>query len=317
MTLTGTDVSSYQGDTPNLDGLDFVIVKATQGIGYVNPSHAPVVAAARAAGKLAGHYHFLDDSSPEAQAQYFWDNAGWIAGEQLAVDVEAPFADTPGGVDATRRFVETLLRISGFPCELYIDYSHLHSADWAPVAALGSGLWGAAYNDAGFGDTGPFGFVAIWQNSDKSTSGGDSDVFYGDAAAWHKYGTPPGQPLPAPAATVVPPAPAPSGQATYPVIVTPGDTLTAIAAQFSVTLEDLETANPGITNPDQISAGQVINVPTIGATPPASAAQCVVSSGDTLGSIASQFGTTVDSILAKNPGITNPDMIFPGQVINL
>jgi len=297
--------------------MDFVIVKATEGTGYINPFHAVQVAKARAEGKLVGHYHFMNGDSPEAQAQFFWGNCGWLPGEQLALDLEAPFADAPGAADAAYRFMTTLLRMSGFPAELYVDFSHLHTLDLSAVAALGCGLWGAAYNGTGFGDTQEFGFVAIWQNADTNISGGDSNQFYGDAAAWHKYGTPPGQPLPAPAATVVPPAPAPSGQATYPVIVSPGDTLTAIAAQFSVTLEDLETANPGITNPDQISTGQVINVPTIGATPPASAAQCVVSSGDTLGSIASQFGTTVDSILAKNPGITNPDMIFPGQVINL
>lgn len=40
-----------------------------------------------------------------------------------------------------------------------------------------------------------------------------------------------------------------------------------------------------------------------------------VESGDTLGLIAEDFGTTVDEILAVNPDITDPESITPGQVI--
>ncbi len=43
----------------------------------------------------------------------------------------------------------------------------------------------------------------------------------------------------------------------------------------------------------------------------------VIRSGDTLYSIARRFNTTVDEILSLNPQITDPDLIFPGQVINL
>ena len=44
-------------------------------------------------------------------------------------------------------------------------------------------------------------------------------------------------------------------------IVQPGDTLTAIAERFGVSLADLEAANPQITNPDLIFPEQVINIP--------------------------------------------------------
>ncbi|NLG69252.1 MAG: LysM peptidoglycan-binding domain-containing protein [Firmicutes bacterium] len=40
-----------------------------------------------------------------------------------------------------------------------------------------------------------------------------------------------------------------------------------------------------------------------------------VQPGDTLFFIAQRFGTTVDAILAINPQIANPNLIFPGQVI--
>lgn len=41
----------------------------------------------------------------------------------------------------------------------------------------------------------------------------------------------------------------------------------------------------------------------------------VVQSGDTLSSIAVQLDTTVDAILACNPDIEDPNLIFPGQVL--
>lgn len=41
----------------------------------------------------------------------------------------------------------------------------------------------------------------------------------------------------------------------------------------------------------------------------------IVQPGDTLFFIAQRFNTTVNAILAVNPQITNPNLIFPGQVI--
>ena len=39
--------------------------------------------------------------------------------------------------------------------------------------------------------------------------------------------------------------------------------------------------------------------------------------GDTLWLIAQRFGISVDVLLALNPQITNPDLIYPGQVIRI
>lgn len=318
MTLTGTDVSSYQGETPDYTGNDFVISKATEGTYYLNPYHASQVAAARAQGKLVGHYHFLTDQTPELQAQFFWNNCSWLPGEQLAVDVESPFADTPGAVESTRRFVIELMRLSGFPCEVYADASHVNTLDFTPVAALGSGLWGAAYNGTGFGPTGAFPFVAIWQNADTNPSShGDSDVFYGDAAAWHKYGTPDGAQPATPIAQIPVPAPLPANV----YVVQNGDTYSGIAESHGLGLSELETANPG-QNYDLIHPGDHITIPDHVTPIPTPAPvlppnRCIVEAGDTLSGIAAQFGVSLDTILANNPGITNPDLIFPGQVINL
>ncbi|MCL6593100.1 MAG: LysM domain-containing protein [Alicyclobacillus sp.] len=42
----------------------------------------------------------------------------------------------------------------------------------------------------------------------------------------------------------------------------------------------------------------------------------VVQRGDTLGTIAARFGTTVEAIVRVN-GIRNPDMIYKGQILRI
>jgi LysM repeat protein len=51
--------------------------------------------------------------------------------------------------------------------------------------------------------------------------------------------------------------------------------------------------------------------------PPASGQVYIVQRGDTLRKIAARFNTTVDAILQVNPKISNPNLIYAGQAINL
>ena len=46
---------------------------------------------------------------------------------------------------------------------------------------------------------------------------------------------------------------------TYTVVK--GDSLSAIAHKFNITLQELEAANPQITNPNDIKVGEVLNIP--------------------------------------------------------
>lgn len=251
--IDGTDVSGWQSPYPNYGNNKFVIVKATEGTGFTNPNHGKQVTAARDAGLLIGHYHYLSAESPEAQADHFFTVSGWRPGEIMACDTEAPFymADP---VEWTRRFIVQLKRHTGYPALTYINSAALNAYDWRSVIATGSGLWGAAYNNKGFGDTSEWPFVAIWQNSDRDeTSGGDDNVFYGDAAAWKRYGgqnTAPAKPAPAPVAKPTP-KPTPPRVCT----VEAGDTLTSIAAQFGVPVSRLIDLNK-LANPNLIYPGQ-------------------------------------------------------------
>jgi hypothetical protein len=88
MTIKGIDVASYQSSTFSTSGLAFVMVKATEGTGYVNPRHAAQVAHARAEGVAVGHYHFARPGSVSDQVAYFRKHAGIKAGDILAMDWE-------------------------------------------------------------------------------------------------------------------------------------------------------------------------------------------------------------------------------------
>ena len=88
MTVSGIDIASYQSTDYSTAGLGFVMVKATEGAGYVNPRHAAQVAHARAHALVVGHYHFVRPGSMSAQAAYFLRHAAPRAGDVLALDWE-------------------------------------------------------------------------------------------------------------------------------------------------------------------------------------------------------------------------------------
>jgi len=52
-------------------------------------------------------------------------------------------------------------------------------------------------------------------------------------------------------------------------VIKKGDTLSKVANRFDVELEDLLAANPDITDPNKISLGQEIIIPSASAAPPA------------------------------------------------
>ena len=112
-----------------------------------------------------------------------------------------------------------------------------------------------------------------------------------------------------------------SGCASY-VTVQWGDTLSWIAQQCGTTVYAIQAANPGLGW--WVYAGQVLYMPTgytadPGYYPPSapSGGTYVVQWGDTLGKIAARTGVSWRDILAVNPQIQNPSLIYTGQVIYL
>ena len=104
-----------------------------------------------------------------------------------------------------------------------------------------------------------------------------------------------------------------------------GDTLGAIATRFGVTLDALVAAN-GIADPNQITVGQVLAIPT-GSDPAAIAAASGAAysgatagvrarPGDTLAALAARYGQD-PAMLAGLNGMDVETRLFPGQPVNL
>ena len=97
-----------------------------------------------------------------------------------------------------------------------------------------------------------------------------------------------------------------------------GDTLYALAAQYSTSVDAIARAN-NLSDPTFIRVGQVLTIPQgqpgSGTVPPSGQQTTyTVQSGDTMYSIASRYNTTVAAIAQAN-GIVNPAYIRPGQVL--
>jgi spore coat assembly protein SafA len=94
-----------------------------------------------------------------------------------------------------------------------------------------------------------------------------------------------------------------------------------IAQRFGVSLQALIDANPHITDPNQIFPGDVLCVPCVGngrvpaSCPKGFKCHYTVQKGDTMFDIAQRFGVSLQALIDANPHITDPNQIFPGDVL--
>lgn len=111
-----------------------------------------------------------------------------------------------------------------------------------------------------------------------------------------------------------------------------GDNLGTIAQDYTVSLDALLAANPGV-DPTAIFPGQELKIPPIGTGIPAAeltpqptaavvereigeAATHEVTDGDSIIYLSTIYEVTPEAILAANPGV-DADSIFIGQVLNI
>jgi len=105
----------------------------------------------------------------------------------------------------------------------------------------------------------------------------------------------------------------PSG--TQPYIIRAGDTFYSLAIRFNTTVAAIMAANPGV-DPDRLMIGQRICIPgppTPGECP-SGTQPYIIRAGDTFYSLAIRFNTTVEAIMAANPGV-DPNRLMIGQQI--
>lgn len=203
MIILGNDLAKYQGDV-NFDvyknNSNFVIIKATEGNGYIDPKFKRNQSEARRVGLPLGYYHFARPdlgNSPEVEADFYLKTLGEVRdGEILTLDYECP-NQVQAHVEWCKKFMERVaLKLNGLKCLIYLNQAQLKTFDWSSIVNDGYGLWVACYtydpNKNNF-FKGQWKTVAMQQWTNKQTVPGiptpaDGNVFFGDLTTLKKYG---------------------------------------------------------------------------------------------------------------------------------
>ena len=343
MALNGIDIASYQA---GLDfskvPCDFAIIKATQGTGYTNPDCVRAVEQAMSLGKGVGVYHYISGGNAVAEANFYIDSIlNWIGKVMICLDWEFDQNSAWGNESYLEQVILQVIARTGVPPMIYAPASRYNQV--AEVAKRHNcGLWIAQYadmNPTGYQNTpwneGAY-TCAIRQYSGSGRLNGwngdlDLDKFYGSLDDFRKYY---GSSSSAPSK---PSTSGPSGT-TLQLATWTMEGLYGNGADRKKNLgsryDEVQNFINHIASADvstlvnEVYAGMYgdgLTRQTVlgsrydevqGAINANSAQYYTVQSGDNLGKIAIQFGTTVDQLVAWN-NIANPDLIYAGQTIRV
>lgn len=195
MALYTVDVYSNSSDAIIRDShADGVIVKATQGTGYVNPRCNHQWDLAGSLGKLRGLYHYAGGGNPVAEAQYFINNIKNYVGQGILIlDWESYQNASWGNSNWAQQFVDEVHRLTGVWCVIYVQESAL----WQVANCANTcGVWVAKYASMNWNSwtlpnmsvsSGAFGALTGWQ-----FTGGDMDrsIFYISKEGWQALANP-------------------------------------------------------------------------------------------------------------------------------
>lgn len=350
MALNGIDISSWQsGINLAVVPCDFVVIKATEGINYVNPDYMRAYEQAKTVGKCLGIYHYANGGNIQSEADYFLANVGNRLGEAILIlDWEVGNNVSFGNCDYAwcKGWLDYVYEKTGVHPILYCSQSIAYKFD-----NIGNyGLWIAQY-----ADNDPTGYQdAPWNEGEYTcairqyTSCGklsgyddhlDLDKFYGSKEDWGKYT------VSDKANVVVPEQP----EAPKPVTTTPeGSTLDlaykTMLGEFGNgedRIRNLGTRYEEVQNfinhiwitstsnlAQEVLSGRYGNGDVRKTVLESryndvqdqvnagSARYYTVQSGDTLSSIAAKYGTSYQTIAQLN-GLSNPNLIYAGQKIRV
>lgn len=319
MTMNGIDISSWQRDI-NLSAIkaDFVIVKATEGIGYVDKSCDMLFQKALSLGKKLGFYHFARptaNNDPIREADFFYENCKGYFGKAIPIlDWEA---ENKQNVAYAKAWLDRVYQRSGVKPVIYMSESVVNSYDWSSVANADYGLWVAKYRDNNpdynynMANAGSrprvkwWKFYCMWQWTSTGRLDGyghnlDCNVFYGDAATWDKYAGKSGTTQPV----------KPTQPVKKPNEEIANEVINGAWGNGEDRKKRLTDAGYNYT-----VVQAIVNKKMAAEKKPASV-YYTVKRGDTLSAIASKYGTTYQQ-LAKINGIANPNKIYPGQKIRV
>lgn len=197
MTLKGIDISDYQGNSAIMDSYDFVIIKASEGVGWHAKLLSQHTAHAVHAGNLLGFYHYgrpETGNSAEREAQSFLNFvAPYIGKAVLALDIEQGAFKYAQWPQWCKTWLDYVYNKTGVRPLLYIQGSEAQKVKF--IYDANYGIWAASSPAYYKGMS-----IAIQQSVYNNL---DHDEFHGDKTAWLKYANPKGtaQPASKPVAT--------------------------------------------------------------------------------------------------------------------
>ncbi|WP_068499988.1 LysM peptidoglycan-binding domain-containing protein [Paenibacillus kribbensis] len=103
-------------------------------------------------------------------------------------------------------------------------------------------------------------------------------------------------------------------------IVKKGDTLYLLAQKYNVALEKVIAANPQLADPNQLSIGEKIKIPTDPVTmetQPSTVYQHKVKQGDTLWKLSKAWNVPLKLIIDANSQLKNPNALLVGETVNI
>ena len=186
--LQGIDISMHNGNSVNL-GYDFVIIKASEGVGYKDPyldAHYNRLSGrtdGKPCDKLYGFYHYarpdLKGNTPESEADWFVSLVGHHKGHCLyCLDWEGK--SLAYDADYAKRWLDRVYAKTGVKPLIYLQGSEAVKSKYKSIANADYGLWVAHWgvNDPDFSS---WKFWALWQYQgsplDKNYFNGTDDQF--------------------------------------------------------------------------------------------------------------------------------------------
>ena len=199
--LDGIDISHWQkGLNVEKVDADFIIVKATEGVGYTDDCFKAWADKVIKSGKKLGIYHFATGRTSGAEeAFYFWKVVQKYNGKAwFFLDWEANAIKK--GVSYAKAFLDNFYKVSGKRCGIYMSQSVTTRYNWLSVAK-NYPLWVAGYpnnnstkyyHPSQYKNLGAWDKAAIRQYSSHGKVDGysgrlDINCFYGSKADWDKY----------------------------------------------------------------------------------------------------------------------------------
>lgn len=205
--LFGVDVShwnTYKEKNSHyrpLSSIDFMIAKATQGIGYKDSEFDNFMNIACAKGLLRGAYHFVSMTEPYEQALNFVSTVRPYGDCLLALDFEDSDGAMKVSQDTINKYLYPLAKyvklMTGTPPLIYASKYVFDSYDFSEIRKLDCGVWVAKWDRItdkptikNWGS-----LIAIKQYTDKGSideliGNTDLNVAYMTKDIWKKYANP-------------------------------------------------------------------------------------------------------------------------------